>query len=67
MTSNIDGHLSNLIMTRQCTDTQESTELYDYWKGTIGGQNFRRKPQITFEDVQNANDIKSTTDLLEWR
>ena len=52
-------------MTCQYTDTQELTERYDYWKGTIGGQNSRRKLWTMFEDVQNANGIRSTTGPLE--
>ena len=52
-------------MTHQCTDTRELIERYDYWKGTIGGQDFKRKLWTMFVGVQNANDTRSTTDLLE--
>ena len=47
-------------------DIQESIEQYAYWKGTIGGQDYRKRRQTMSEDVQNVNGTRSTIDLLEW-
>ena len=52
-------------MTRQCMDTQGSTELYNYWKGTIGVQDFKKGLQTMSRNVQNASATKSTLNQLE--